>query len=191
MVNRVIEAYVDAPAGCAIDMGVTSGGRTLLVEVNDGYALGCYGMDSVAYALLLAARWAELVGVEDELERLNSRGFEHGFCEMTVDRSVIRILDHVEGASPGYSGIIASMAEWMDAIDDFSRYVESGDKNVEDIWRWIAKRQRLDIEKGPDGNEYLFPRRLNMRYVVEVSSADSRGYSIIKRFDKSRAIVFP
>ena len=68
VVNRIIETYAQAPAGYAIDTGVTSNGRTLLVEINDGYALGCYGADSVAYALLLASRWAELVGVEDKLE---------------------------------------------------------------------------------------------------------------------------
>ena len=70
IVHEIIEAYSadpDAPAGCSIDIGVTSDGKTLLVEVNDGYALGCYGLDSVSYALLLAARWAELVGAEDEL----------------------------------------------------------------------------------------------------------------------------
>ena len=55
------------PAGRAIDLGVTSDGRTLLVEVNDGFALGSYGLDDVTYALLLSARWAELVGTEDPL----------------------------------------------------------------------------------------------------------------------------
>lgn len=43
----------------------TDDGRTLLVEVNDGYALGCYGLQHNLYAKLLAARWAELVGVPD------------------------------------------------------------------------------------------------------------------------------
>lgn len=106
VLNRIIEAYADAPKGYAVDLGVTSDGRTLLVEINDGFALGYYGSDSVAYTLLLAARWSELVGSEDELERLNSKGFENGYREMTVDRSTIRILDRVEGASPSYSGDI-------------------------------------------------------------------------------------
>lgn len=42
------------------------GGRALLVEVNDGYALGCYGLQRNLYAKLLSARWAQLVGVPDE-----------------------------------------------------------------------------------------------------------------------------
>lgn len=78
VVNGIIKAYAadpDAPAGCSIDLGVTPGGKTFLVEVNDGYSLGCYGLDSAVYALLLAARWAELVGVEDALADLDSKGF--------------------------------------------------------------------------------------------------------------------
>lgn len=78
VVNEVIGAYAAAPdalAGCSIDLGVAADGRTLLVEVNDGFALGCYGMDSVGYALLLSARWAQLVGAEDELAGLDCRGF--------------------------------------------------------------------------------------------------------------------
>lgn len=54
--------YVDAPAGYAMDFGVTEDGRTVLIEVNDGFALGCYGLDATAYALLLLARWCELSG---------------------------------------------------------------------------------------------------------------------------------
>lgn len=45
---------------------VTDDGRTLLIEVNDGYALGCYGLFYIDYAKLLSARWAELTGTEDE-----------------------------------------------------------------------------------------------------------------------------
>ena len=50
-------------AGFSIDVGVTKDGRTLLVECNDGYALGYYGLDSLAYAELLIARWRQIVGV--------------------------------------------------------------------------------------------------------------------------------
>ncbi|MBQ8961536.1 MAG: hypothetical protein IJ071_10060 [Ruminococcus sp.] len=38
----------------------------MLIEVNDGYALGCYGLFYIDYAKLLSARWAELTGTEDE-----------------------------------------------------------------------------------------------------------------------------
>ena len=52
----------DAPAGYGIDFGVLSDGRTVLVEVNDGYSLGSYGLNSVEYSELIEARWLQLVG---------------------------------------------------------------------------------------------------------------------------------
>ena len=35
--------------------------RTVLVEVNEGYSLNPYGLESMEYAELLEARWLELV----------------------------------------------------------------------------------------------------------------------------------
>ena len=54
-----------APAGYGIDFGVLTTGRTVLVEVNDGYSLNPYGMESMEYAELLEARWLQLVGAKD------------------------------------------------------------------------------------------------------------------------------
>jgi hypothetical protein len=51
-----------SPAGYGIDFGVLIDGKTVLVEVNDGYSLGPYGLESVEYAELLEARWLQLVG---------------------------------------------------------------------------------------------------------------------------------
>ena len=65
VVERAIAAYASAPAGYAADFGVTSDGRTLLVEVNDGYSLGPYGLWPELYAQLLSARWAQMVGTDD------------------------------------------------------------------------------------------------------------------------------
>lgn len=65
VVRRAVASYVDAPQGYAVDFGLARDGRTLLVEVNDGYALGAYGLEPHAYAHLLAARWYELVGLSD------------------------------------------------------------------------------------------------------------------------------
>lgn len=49
------------PAAYALDVGVTSDGKTLLVEANEGYALGCYGLPSIVYASFLEARWQQFV----------------------------------------------------------------------------------------------------------------------------------
>ena len=67
-IDEMIAAYESdgmSPAGYALDVGVLSDGRTALVEVNDGYALGYYGRVSPAracsYLDLLAARYAQML----------------------------------------------------------------------------------------------------------------------------------
>ena len=49
-IEGAIRDFVSAPAGYAADFGVTRDGRTLLVEINDGYSLGCYGLQRNLYA---------------------------------------------------------------------------------------------------------------------------------------------
>ena len=51
---------LNAPAGYSADFGVTDDGRTLLVEVNDGYSLGSGGLVANLYAELLRSRWQEM-----------------------------------------------------------------------------------------------------------------------------------
>ena len=36
--------------------------------MNDGYSIGCYGLNDVLYAKFLYARWAELTGTVDECD---------------------------------------------------------------------------------------------------------------------------
>jgi len=61
IVQQAVDDYaVNAPAAYGIDFGVTSDGKTLLVEVNDSYALGTYGLLPNLYAQMLEARWEEL-----------------------------------------------------------------------------------------------------------------------------------
>ena len=67
-IETVVNTYKEILAGCALDFGVTQDGRTLLVEVNDGYSLGSYGADPIEYAKMLSARWCELVGIHDECD---------------------------------------------------------------------------------------------------------------------------
>jgi hypothetical protein len=55
-----------APAAYSVDLGVTDRGQTLIVELNDAYALASYGLPAVPYAQLLEARWIELVASRTE-----------------------------------------------------------------------------------------------------------------------------
>lgn len=61
-IEQMIAAYQStAPTAYALDVGVLSTGQTMLVEVNDFWALGTYGWDPVPYIDLALARWKELL----------------------------------------------------------------------------------------------------------------------------------
>lgn len=56
------------PMGCSIDFAVTvkdGKQQTIFLEMNDGYALGNYGLYHLNYAKLISARWSQLLGRED------------------------------------------------------------------------------------------------------------------------------
>ncbi len=50
---------------CINDYGVTKSGITSLIEVNDAFALGNYGLNHLKYAKMISARWSEIVGIPD------------------------------------------------------------------------------------------------------------------------------
>ncbi|SHK53647.1 protein of unknown function [Clostridium cavendishii DSM 21758] len=68
VIENAVTQFTSAPNGYAIDFGVTDKGETLLIEVNDGYSLGCYGLVNLDYAKLLSARWSELTNTVDECD---------------------------------------------------------------------------------------------------------------------------
>ena len=41
---EVFVKWDERPVACSMDICVTKDGKTLLVELNDSYALGCYGL---------------------------------------------------------------------------------------------------------------------------------------------------
>jgi hypothetical protein len=63
--RSALESYDDRPIGFAMDWGVTGTGEALLIEVNDGYALGNYGVSGADYTAIVEARWRELMGLPD------------------------------------------------------------------------------------------------------------------------------
>lgn len=63
--RSALDLYTDCPIGFAMDWGITSTGETLLVEVNDGFSLGNYGLRGHEYTALIEARWRELMGLSD------------------------------------------------------------------------------------------------------------------------------
>ncbi len=65
IVRTAVQAFEDRPISFGMDWGITSSGRTLLVEVNDGFSLGNYGLRGPEYSALIEARWRQLMGLPD------------------------------------------------------------------------------------------------------------------------------
>jgi hypothetical protein len=65
IIEKAISAFKEAPNGYALDFGLTVDGNFLLVEANDGYSLGNYGLFYIDYAKLLSARWSQLTKQKD------------------------------------------------------------------------------------------------------------------------------
>ena len=60
VIDSAVAAWADSPVAYGLDIGVTDDGRTLVVEVNDGFALGNYGLFPISSALFSEARWREM-----------------------------------------------------------------------------------------------------------------------------------
>lgn len=60
-VEGALETWDSRPVACAMDWALTATGETVLVEVNDAYSLGCYGLAPHLYAPMLVERWRQIV----------------------------------------------------------------------------------------------------------------------------------
>jgi hypothetical protein len=63
-ISSMMQYYENAPVAYSLDVGVNTSEytpQTVLIEVNDAFALGSYGLPSALYAQMIEARWAEMV----------------------------------------------------------------------------------------------------------------------------------
>ena len=60
-IKETIANYATQPVSYGIDFGVTDTGETMLIEVNDGYSLGSYGLNHRDYTKLCMLRWNQMV----------------------------------------------------------------------------------------------------------------------------------
>lgn len=58
---ELLEQSSEKTSAYALDFGVSSGGETALVEWNDAFSIGSYGLDKAIYTDLLITRWNELI----------------------------------------------------------------------------------------------------------------------------------
>lgn len=74
VVDQVVDTFKtipNRPMGCSIDFAVIEREgmeQTIFLEMNDGYALGNYGLVPIKYAKLISARWSQLLDREDEFD---------------------------------------------------------------------------------------------------------------------------
>jgi hypothetical protein len=62
IIKGAVASFTDGPIAYALDFGITEDGRTLLVEANDFFALGSYGLPGIDYCHALVDRWLQMVG---------------------------------------------------------------------------------------------------------------------------------
>lgn len=72
--DHFVARFKDQPISYSLDLGVTDTGQTLVVEINDAFSLGAYGMSSIPYTRMVMDRWEEMVNsVAPSAETLSDR----------------------------------------------------------------------------------------------------------------------
>ena len=182
--------------GYALDIGVTEGGQTLLVEVNDGFALGSYGLDDVSYALLLSARWSQLMGVPDALHDVSAPAAVGPIVKAMRSQEWNDYLCGVPGQSiPAQEpdlprwlwGVVANVREYPAGMPkDQAETRRKGTKHLapgtlvwvmEPSWGWFDRMTVVGKEKGTHryvrkvmGAEYLEHFRVKRTYSPTIIS---------------------
>ncbi len=59
-IQVMMKQYVNPPIAYTLDVGIDTGLQTVLVEANDFWAIGAYGLDAVVYATMLRDRYHEI-----------------------------------------------------------------------------------------------------------------------------------
>tara|TARA_E500000305_G_scaffold106306_1_gene104752 strand:- start:26 stop:823 length:798 start_codon:yes stop_codon:yes gene_type:complete len=67
IIQKAIPAFQDRPIAFSLDWAVTTSGATVLVEVNDGFSLGNYGLPGHLDTAMVEARWRQMMGLPDNL----------------------------------------------------------------------------------------------------------------------------
>jgi hypothetical protein len=61
VIDEAISKYETQPVAYSLDFGITNKGVTVLIEANDAWSLGNYGLNNDVYAGMLAKRWHQLM----------------------------------------------------------------------------------------------------------------------------------
>jgi hypothetical protein len=61
VIDAAILDFKSAPSAYTLDFGVTSDGQTILIEAQDAWSIGNYGLENKLYSKFLATRWLEII----------------------------------------------------------------------------------------------------------------------------------
>lgn len=92
IIDTAVREYISIPAACSLDFGVTEEGNTILIEMNDGFSIGAYGLNDELYSKFLMARWAEIVCIDDPFDQRLRTGYVEKFIQEELDRTEIAYL---------------------------------------------------------------------------------------------------
>ncbi|RWZ87227.1 MAG: DUF4343 domain-containing protein [Hydrotalea sp. AMD] len=53
-----------------LDFGILENGQTILIEVNDGWAIGNYGLEPLQYYLFVRDRWLQMTGIRKKMDHM-------------------------------------------------------------------------------------------------------------------------
>ena len=63
-VDKLIEAYNDQPIAYTVDVAILKDGSMTVIEFNDFWSIGSYGLYCLNYAQMLLDRYCEIVSIE-------------------------------------------------------------------------------------------------------------------------------
>lgn len=61
IIETAIKEYKEQPIAYSIDFAVTETNQTVLIEINDAFSLGSYGLNPIFYCKMIKARWEEIM----------------------------------------------------------------------------------------------------------------------------------
>jgi len=64
-VERAITDFKNPPVSYTLDFGITDLGSTQLIEINDGFGLGSYGLNPITYCKFIRDWWSDRTNLND------------------------------------------------------------------------------------------------------------------------------
>jgi len=67
-IENAIKMYKNSPSAYTLDFGILSYGDTELIEINDGYGFGAYGLNPIVFCKMISVRWKEIFKNKNEVK---------------------------------------------------------------------------------------------------------------------------